>query len=69
MCMICVRVCIFSPCTQFGRTSLSLACEKGLADVAQVLINEGATLDVTDSVSVDDKDNFSLVVDVLIQLP
>ena len=59
----------FHLCTQFGRTSLSLVCEKGLGDVAQVLINEGATLDVTDHVSVDNKDSFSLVVDVLKQLP
>ena len=59
----------FLLCTQFGRTSLSLVCEKGLGDVAQVLINSGATLDVTDLVSVDDKDNFSFALDVLKQLP
>ena len=59
----------FHLCTQFGRTSLSSACEKGLSDVAQVLINKGATLDVIDPVSVDDNDNFSFAVDVLKQLP
>ena len=59
----------FHLCTQFGRTSLSYACENGLGDVAQVLINKGATPDMTDYVSVNDKDNFSLVVDVLIRLP
>lgn len=58
----------FHLCTQSGRTSLSWACEKGLGDVAQILINKGATLDVTDPVSVDHKDNFSFALDVLMQL-
>ena len=38
-------------CTQTGRTPLSLACENGLSDVAQLLINKGANMDVTDKVS------------------
>ena len=37
--------------TQFGRTPLLLACEKGLSDVAELLINKGASFDVTDRVS------------------
>ena len=34
--------------TQAGRTPLSWACERGLSDVAQLLINKGASFDVTD---------------------
>ena len=37
--------------TQFGHTPLSRACESGLSDVAQLLINKGASFDVTDIVS------------------
>ena len=37
--------------TQNGRTPLSLACVRGLTDVAQLLINKGASFDVTDEVS------------------
>ena len=37
--------------TQFGRTPLSWACESGHSDVAQLLINKGASFDVTDKVS------------------
>ena len=37
--------------TQDGRTPLLLACERGLSDVAQLLINKGASFDVTDGVS------------------
>ena len=37
--------------TQDGRTPLLLACERGLCDVAQLLINKGASFDVTDEVS------------------
>ena len=37
--------------TQGGHTSLSLACENGLSNVAQLLINKGASFDVTDEVS------------------
>ena len=37
--------------TQFGRTSLSWACMSSLSDVAQLLINKGASFDVTDRVS------------------
>ena len=39
-------------CThRVGCTPLSLACVSGLSDVAQLLINKGASLDVTDEVS------------------
>ena len=37
--------------TQTGRTSLFWACYRGLSDVAQLLINKGANMDVTDEVS------------------
>ena len=37
--------------TQNGHTPLSWACENGLNDVAQLLINKGASFDVTDGVS------------------
>ena len=37
--------------TQDGRTPLSWACDRGLSDVAQLLINKGASFDVTDRVS------------------
>ena len=37
--------------TQFERTPLSWACERGLSDVAQLLINKGASFDMTDIVS------------------
>ena len=49
----CVNVKIFSYFlyTQNGRTPLSLACVRGLSDVAQLLINKGACFDVTDGVS------------------
>ena len=33
--------------TQTGHTPLSLACARGLSDVAQLLINKGASFDVT----------------------
>ena len=36
---------------QRGRTPLLCACAKGLSDVAQLLINKGAFIDVTDEVS------------------
>ena len=36
---------------QTGRTPLLLACENGLSDVAQLLINKGASFDVTNRVS------------------
>ena len=42
--------------TQTGRTPLLLACESGLSDVAQLLINKGASFDMTDGVSY----NFSI---------
>ena len=49
----CVNVNIFSYFlyTKGGHTPLSRACESGLSDVAQLLINKGASLDVTDGVS------------------
>ena len=49
----CVNVNIFSYFlyTQFGRTPLSFACGSGHSDVAQLLINKGANLDVIDGVS------------------
>ena len=34
-----------------GNTPLLFACENGLSDVAQLLINKGASVDVTDEVS------------------
>ena len=37
--------------TQDGRTPLYRACGSGLSDVAQLLINEGASFNVTDRVS------------------
>ena len=36
---------------QDGHTPLSWACARGLSDVAQLLINKGASFDVTDEVS------------------
>ena len=36
---------------QRGRTPLLSACVGGLSDVAQLLINKGASIDVTDVVS------------------
>ena len=43
--------------TQTGRTPLSWACYRGLSDVAQLLINKGANMDVTDEVSYYKKTN------------
>ena len=37
--------------TQYGRTPLSWACENGLNDIALLLIDKGADMDVTDEVS------------------
>ena len=37
--------------TQLGCTPLSWACGSDLSDVAQLLINRGASFDVTDIVS------------------
>ena len=36
---------------QSGQTPLLFACARGLSDVAQLLINKGASIDVTDYVS------------------
>ena len=36
---------------QEGYTPLLLACENGLNEVAQLLINKGASVDVTNKVS------------------
>ena len=48
-----VNVDVPSNClsTQTGRTPLSWACENGLSDVAQLLINKGANVDIMDKVS------------------
>ena len=37
--------------TQTGCSPLSWACESGLSEVAQLLINKGANLDIMDKVS------------------
>ena len=37
--------------TQDGHTPLLFACDRGLSDVAQLLINKGASFNVTDGVS------------------
>ena len=37
--------------TQNGCTPLLLACVRGLSDVAEILINKGASFDVKDRVS------------------
>ena len=42
---------------QSGRTPLLSACAKCLSDVAQLLINKGASIDVTDIVSQCNKSN------------
>ena len=47
--------------TQTGRTPLSWACENGLSDVAQLLINKGANIDVTDEVSYHIKNKMNIV--------
>ena len=52
--MYLLTACIY---TQTGRTPLSWACENGLSDVAQLLINKGANFDVTDKVSYHNKKN------------
>ena len=46
--------------TQSGHTPLSLACENGHSDVAQLLINKGANMDVTDEVSYHNKKKMNL---------
>ena len=38
-------------CIQEGNTPLLFACLNGLSDVAQLLINKGASIDVTNQVS------------------
>ena len=48
----CVNINIFSYfCTQDGCTPLLCACDHGLSDVAKLLINKGASFNVTDGVS------------------
>ena len=49
----CANVNVFSYFlyTQNGHTPLSLACIRGLSDVAQLLIDKGASFDVIDRVS------------------
>ena len=46
-----VNIFSYSLYTQDGCTPLSLACERGLSGVAQLLINKGANFDVKDGVS------------------
>ena len=47
-----LTACIY---IQTGHTPLSWACKNSLSDVAQLLINKGANMDVTDEVSYHDK--------------
>ena len=51
-----LTACIY---TQTGRTTLSLACMNGHSDVAQLLIDKGANIDVTDKVSYHNKNNLT----------
>ena len=46
-----VNIFSYFLCTLFVHTPLSWACGSGLSDVAQLLINKGASFDVTDKVS------------------
>ena len=46
--------------TQTGRTPLSRVCENGLSDVAQLLINKGANINVTDEVSYHNKNKLKI---------
>ena len=46
-----VNIFSYFLCTQDRRTPLSWACVRGLSDIAQLLINKGASFDVTDRVS------------------
>ena len=65
-----LTACIY---TQTGHTPLSLACFCCLSDVAQLLINKGANIDVTDEVSYHKKnilniyDVTALHIDMLLQ--
>ena len=62
--------CIY---TQTGHTPLSWACKNGHSNVAQLLINIGANIDVTDKVSYHNKnilnmyDVTDLHIDMLLQ--
>ena len=47
-------------CIQTGHTPLSLACFCCLSDVAQLLINKGANIDVTDNVRYHNKNIFNI---------
>ena len=51
-----LTACIY---TQTGGTPLSWACYRGLSDVAQLLINKGANMDVTDKVSCHNKNKLT----------
>ena len=51
-----LTACIY---TQTGRTPLSWACYCGLSDVAKLLINKGANMDVTDEVSYHNKNKLT----------
>ena len=46
--------------TQTGRTPLSWACKNGHRDVAQLLINKGANIDVTDEVSYQNENKLNI---------
>ena len=46
-----VNIFSYFLCIQDGRTPLFWACVRDLRDVAQLLINKGASFDVTDKVS------------------
>ena len=56
MCLI-TKICIYilililTCYIQEGNTPLLLACGNGLSDVAQLLINKGASMDVKNNVS------------------
>ena len=55
-------------CTQTGRSPLSWACESDLSEVAQLLINKGANLDIMDKVSFHNEKKIYLIqLDVQLQ--
>ena len=51
-----LTICIY---TQTGCTPLSWACKNGHSDVAQLLINKGANMNVTDKVSYRNKNKLT----------
>ena len=52
-----VTACIYA---QTGYTPLFWACYRGLSDVAQLLINKGANMDVTNKVSYHNRNNLNI---------